>query len=325
MTRAASTAAAAWARSYATTWFSSSLATDSLPSARLACARFAHRGVDDGRRQIDGGRGRVSWSVLMRARYRPRAGTAACAAAAARRQGFAVVVGRVVGSRRRSVGSSTWARWSAGVATGTVGVANVVGDCDTAVGVDVGRDGRLRRRASSLESNCCCRTSGTATCGVDEKPGTSSPLPSANVHPIGSCRSACLVMFQRASMSVNTARARYSAPSSVKCMPSEMRAVISLPFSSRIVARVLAVGVREQLVRVEVHDVGRPLRRLLAHQLADRLGAPRSRLSVAERRRPEPEHRAMVRADEQVHHPRDLQAVRRSPSRGRCRRWRRRC
>ncbi len=40
ITRPASTAAAAWARSYAITWLSSSLATDNLPSARLAWARL---------------------------------------------------------------------------------------------------------------------------------------------------------------------------------------------------------------------------------------------------------------------------------------------
>ena len=37
-------------------------------------------------------------------------------------------------------------------------------------------------------------------------PGTSSPLPSADVQPIGSKRSACFVSFHRASISEKTAR-----------------------------------------------------------------------------------------------------------------------
>ena len=83
-----------------------------------------------------------------------------------------------------------------------------------------------------------------------------SPLPGADVHPIGWAGSACSMTFHRASMSVNTARARYWAPSSVKWVPSEMRAVISLAVLVEDLARERAVLGREQLVRVEILDVG---------------------------------------------------------------------
>ena len=83
MTRAASTAAPECARSYAVTCCSSSLSTDSLPSERLSWARCKTARSTTVAARSTAATASRSWSVLMRARYRPVARPGACLLAGA--------------------------------------------------------------------------------------------------------------------------------------------------------------------------------------------------------------------------------------------------
>ena len=57
-------------------------------------------------------------------------------------------------------------------------------------------------------------------------------LPGAMVYSIGKNGSACALMSQRLLSNFHTAFARYCAPSTVKCTPSEMRICTMLPCAS---------------------------------------------------------------------------------------------